>query len=245
LLHDDDFLAPDFVEAMVELAAKIPGKGLYYGHYNFVDEAGRIGHTPPAPAGPPWRSVDLVQAALRNPIRFPAELFRPDYTKALGGFRATSSFTGDWDMWIKLALHYGAGQTSRVVGNSRGHEAEGRGTTRVVRNGKFWGLTFMQAKKNAALLRRHGIAVSFDRAAELQFAPVSARSLLKNGAGFTRRILAYDVALLIQSKPPNGFYRLFQTLARCLGSGFVKTASGLCRALHPAGNSEAPHQRFR
>src|SRR3974377_1327053 len=31
LLHDDDFLSPDFVQAMLELEARIPGKGLYYG----------------------------------------------------------------------------------------------------------------------------------------------------------------------------------------------------------------------
>ena len=136
LLHDDDFLAADFVEAMAELAAKIPGKGLYYGRCSFVDSAGRAAFTPPAPAGPVWQSADVISVALLNPVRFPGELFRADYARTLGGFRPTSLFTGDWDMWFKLALHCGAAGTSRVVGNSRGHEAEGRGTVRVERNGK-------------------------------------------------------------------------------------------------------------
>jgi glycosyltransferase involved in cell wall biosynthesis len=231
LLHDDDFLAPEFVEAMVELAAGIPGKGLYYGRGNGVDAEGKVVWRPPSIVGPQWQVTDLVQAAQRNPVRFPCELFRADYAKALGGFLATSSFTGDWDMWTKLMLHYGAAGTSRVVGNSRGHEVEGRGTTRVVRNGKYPGLAYMQAKKNAALLRRHGIGARFDRAAQLRQMPLSTRLLLANGAGFSRRMLAYNVGLLLRSRSEHAGYRLLQMLARLLGPGAVRALAVLCRVL--------------
>ena len=134
-------------------------------------------------------------------------------------------------MWTKLALHYGAGETRRVVGNNRGHGAEGRGTMRVVRNGKCLALTFMQAKKNTALLRQHGIAVYFDRVAALRSLPVPTRFLLESGSGFTPRMLAYNVGLLLQSRPPHSVYRLFQSLARWLGPGFVRTASKLYHPL--------------
>jgi glycosyltransferase involved in cell wall biosynthesis len=244
LLHDDDFLAPDFVEAMVELAAKIPGKGLYYGRCNFVDSAGRAAFTPPVPAGPHWQSADVVSVALRNPVRFPAELFRADFTRALGGFRPTSLFTGDWDMWFKLALHYGAAGTHRVVGTSRSHKAEGRGTVRVERNGKYEALIAMQAKKNAALLRQRGMAVHYDRAAALKSHPVPTRFLLENASSFSPRMLAYNVGQLLCSTPAHAAHRLFQTLARCLGPRFVSAASrfyhifkGTARSRHPPSTS--------
>jgi len=230
LLHDDDFLAPDFVEAMLELAARIPGAGLYYGRCNYVDSTGRAAFTPPAPAGSQWQSADLVSLALFNPVRFPAELFRADYTKALGGFRPTSLFTGDWDMWFKLASQYGAAGTSRVVGNSRSHKAEGRGTARVERNGKYQALIAMQAKKNTGLLRQRGIAARYDRAAALKCYPVATRLLLETASGFTPRMLTYNVGQLICSKPMHLGYLLFQTLARCLGPGFVRVASKLYNA---------------
>lgn len=240
LLHDDDFLAPDFVEAMVELAGEIPGKGLYYGRCSFVDSSGRIAVTPPAPAGPRWRAADVVSAALFNPVTFPGELFRADYARALGGFRPTSLFTGDWDMWFKLALHHGAAGTSRVVGNSRSHQAEGRGTVRVERNGKYQALIAMQAKKNTALLRQRGIAVRYDRKAALKSYPVPARYLLENAAGFSPRMLAYNVGQLLCSTPAHSVHRTFQTLARWLGPGFVKAASKLCNTLKGSGRSQHP-----
>jgi len=225
LLHDDDFLAPDFVEAMVELETRIPGKGLYYGRCDYVDATGRTALTPPAPAGPQWQSVDAGSVALFNPVCFPAELFRADYTCALGGFRPTSRFTGDWDMWFKLTLNNGAAGTSRVVGHSRGHKAESRGTARVERNGKYQALIAMQAKKNTALLRQRGVATRYDRVAALKAYPVPTRLLLENASGYGQRMLAYNVGQLLCSKPMHLGYYLFQMLARCLGPGFVRVAS--------------------
>jgi glycosyltransferase involved in cell wall biosynthesis len=234
LLHDDDFLASDFVETMIELAAKIPDQGLYYGRCHVVDATGTVAWTPDPLPQAEWQAADPVALAQHNPVCFPAELFRADYAKALGGFRPASLFTGDWDMWAKLALHHGAAATNRIIGNVRHHHTDGRGTTRVARNGKCVGLAFMQARKNLALLRRHGRTLRFDRAAILQRAPLSVRFLLENAAGFSPRMLAYNRGLLLQSRPPHSAYRLFQWLARCLGPAFLRAAA----QLHHAWNRE-------
>jgi glycosyltransferase involved in cell wall biosynthesis len=231
LLHDDDFLAPGFAEAMIELAAKLPDKGLYYGRCNVVDVAGRLDWTAAVWPGEDWQLCDPAEMALRNPVCFPAELFRADYAKALGGFRASSCFSGDWDMWAKLAVHYGAAKTNRVIGNYRSHEAEGRGTTRVVRNGKCVALTLMQARKNAAMLRQHGVEVHFSRAGVLKFAAVSSRFLLENAWGFSPRMLSYNYGLLLKSRAPHSGHWLFQALARGLGPDFVRAASKVYRGL--------------
>jgi hypothetical protein len=230
LLHDDDFLEPGFVEAMLDLGARIPGKGLYYGRCNVVDAAGRVAWMTVALPGTDSRAADPAQVALHNPVCFPAEMFRADYARALGGFRASSSFTGDWDMWAKLALHHGAAATNRVIGNVRSHDAEGRGTTRVVRNGRSLALTMMQAKKNAAMFHEHGVGLHFDRASVLKSTAVSTRFLLDNAWSFSPRMLAYSHRLLLKSYPPNSGHRLFQVLARALGPGFLRTASRIQRA---------------
>jgi glycosyltransferase involved in cell wall biosynthesis len=227
LLHDDDFLAPDFVEAMVELAAKIPDKGLYYGRCNVVDAAGKVSWTTEALPGAVWQATDPVELALHDPVCFPGELFRADHAKALGGFRATSLFTGDWDMWAKLALHYGAAATNRVIGNVRLHDMEGRGTTRVAKSGKCVGLTLMQAKKNAAMLRRQRMEIRFDRSRVLKSAPLSTRLLLENARGFSPRMLSYNYGLLLRSTSPHVGHLLFQVLARLFGPGFLRAASNL------------------
>jgi len=229
LLHDDDFLAPDFVEAMLQLAEAMPGQGLYYGQSRLVDGGGKAVEEPLAPARPDFRKMDLARAAVGNPVRFPAELFRGDYVRALGGFRATSLYTGDWDMWLKLGVRYGAARTSRIVSNSRLHP--GAETSRIERAGKRLPLVMMQCKKNVALLRQHAIPASFDRRAALESAPISTRSLLKLGAGFTPRICQYHTGLLLRSQPPHAGYRLFKTLAWLFGPGFVKLASRLYNAI--------------
>jgi len=237
LLHDDDFLATDFVEAMVELAAKIPDRGLYYGRCNVVDVAGTVAWTTAALPGAEWQASDPVELSLRNPVCFPGEMFRADYAKALGGFRTTSLFTGDWDMWAKLAVRYGAAATNRVIGNVRSHDTEGRGTTRVVRNGKCYGLTLMQAKKNVAVARQHGKEAYFNRRLLLKVHPVPTRFLLGNAWGFSRRMLSYNYGLLLQSRPPHSGHLLFQALARGLGPAFLRAASKLHQSLRKMGGS--------
>ena len=223
LLHDDDFLAPDFIEAMVQLAEQIPGQGLYYGNSRLVDSAGKTVEEPSAPAGPDFQKMDLTRAAAGNPVRFPADLFRVDYARALGGFCATSLYAGDWDMWVKLGAHYGAARTSRIVSNSRLHP--GAETSRIERTGKRLPLVMMQYKKNVALLRQHGIPARFDRRAALESSPISTRYLLKHGANLTPRMRHYHTGLLLLSRPPHASYRLFKTLSWLFGSGFVRLAS--------------------
>src|SRR5215475_4246845 len=39
ILHDDDYVAPGFIEAMIELSRQAPGKGLYFGQTTLVNEA--------------------------------------------------------------------------------------------------------------------------------------------------------------------------------------------------------------
>jgi glycosyltransferase involved in cell wall biosynthesis len=233
LVHDDDFLAPDFIEAMLQLAQNIPGQGLLYGQSRLVDSTGQVIEAPSESPAPEFRGMDLARAAIANPVRFPAELFRADYVRALGGFRAASLYTGDWDMWLKLGVQYGAARTSRIVGNSRLHsESE---TSRIERAGKRLPLVMMQFKRNLALVRQRGISASSDRQAVLQSFPIPTRFLLKSGAVLTPRMRRYYTGLLLQSAPPHAAYRFFKALAWLFGPCFVGLASRTYNAFRRPG----------
>jgi len=220
ILHDDDFLLPEFVAATVELSRSAPGRGLYLGTTGFVDEMGQPLRGLDAPAAPGWTDVDLEAAAFNNTFLFPGQLFRVDDARALGGFRATSRYCGDWEMWFKLAARYGAAKSGAKVACLRIHGGHDRGTTSIERSGKKYGLENVQRKRNVALLSRNGRSLRFDRVAIQAAFPLPIKFLLTSAAGSSDRILAYNVELLRRSRAPNWRYRAFQALTAGLGSQF-------------------------
>ena len=236
ICHDDDFLDRRFVEAMLNLHRQAPELGLYFGRTSMVDEVGvempdyadpDCDHLSPlmGPMDVPWRPVQLEHVLFVTPFPFPGQLFRVDYARALGGFRESSVYTGDWEMWAKLIAHYGAAQINEVVAANRTHFARDRGTSQVVRAGKVFPSSFVQRKRNLALIRRLGKPVRFDRRKDQARCPMSNKFLIEYGAGLSRRMLRYNVGLMLLSKPPNWRYALFQAITRVLRWPFVRVVS--------------------
>jgi hypothetical protein len=179
----------------------------------------------------PWRRVELADILVTTPFPFPGHLFRVDYARELGGFRETSQFCGDWEMWSNLIARYGGAQTSAIVAYNRRHSSVGRGCTRIHLNGRLRPLVFVQQKRVLRMLRESGAGAIFDRAEFLRKSPMSVDYLIEHGAQLPPRILRYNVGLLLRSKPPSAQYAVFQAVARVLGVPFVKTASRLVRFL--------------
>ena len=226
ILHDDDALAPGFVEAMVELGRQAPECGLYYGTTEVMDAAGgpvEMQIYPPLQT--PWRRVGLADTLRTTPFPFPGHLFRVDHAWALGGFRESSQFCGDWEMWSNLTARYGAAQTRTTVAYNRSHTSPERGCTGIELNGRLRPLVFVQQKRVLRMLREAGAGTRFNRARFLEEAPMSVDYLLKHGAHLPKRILRYNVGLMLRSPPPSAPYAVFQTLARGLGVPFVRAAS--------------------
>jgi hypothetical protein len=228
ILHDDDYLAANFIQAMVELGQLAPHCGLYFGHTPVLNDAGE---TLPCGLRPdmkkPWQRVELADTLDITPFPFPGHIFKVDHARALGGFRETSQYCGDWEMWCNLIAHYGAAQTSVTVGYNRSHGGFERGSAKIFRNGRLRPLSFVQQKRILNLLRRQGAQVCFNRAEFLRKSPMSARYLVHHGASLTPRLLRYHVGLLLRSTPPNRAHATFQALARVLGVRFIKAASWL------------------
>ena len=226
ILHDDDYLAPGFVQAMLDLAAQAPDCGLYFGTTAFVDDAGQtLDLRVHPPLKTPWRRIAVADTLRTTPFPFPGHVFPVNYARELGGFRESSQFCGDWEMWSNLIARYGAAQTSATVAYNRSHTSAERGCTRMELSGRLRPLVFVQQKRVLRLLRESGVSASFDRARFLKAAPMSVDYLIKHGAHLPPRILRYNVGLLLRSTPPSARYALFQTLTRALGTRFVRAAS--------------------
>ncbi len=231
ILHDDDFLAPDFVAAMLKLYQKAPGLGLYFGVTNVVDAKGRFIRSVPPHFGADWKPLDLLQCAYDNPVGFPGQLFRKDAVLSLGGFRPGSLYCGDWEMWFKLGAEFGGAQTCEVVASLRQHRGFGRGTSRVDLSGKRYGLVNVQIKRNLALLAQHDFHLSFCRKLVLKRFPLPTKFLIAFGGRFSKRYLAYNGGLLLASPACNWKYFIFQSLTRIFGPVFIKLVSRLCKGI--------------
>ena len=232
ILHDDDYLAPGFVEAMMDLARDVPNQALYFGQTIIVDVAGRpTADNPLRPVRGPWQKIGLTDILYLTPFPFPGQLFSTRLANGLGNFRETSFYCGDWEMWARLIAQAGAAQTPRVVAYNRSHDLWDRGSNAVFRSGRHLPSTFIQHKRILALLPP-GSKIKFDRVGYHRWSPMSIRFLLRHGASLGPRLLAYHVRLLLLSRPPHWRYALFQTITRIGGGGFVKLASKMWRRMN-------------
>ncbi|HEU0008586.1 MAG TPA: glycosyltransferase [Verrucomicrobiae bacterium] len=226
ILHDDDWLLPGFAEAMIELNREAGERGLYFGRETVVDDLERpLPEWNRAALDVPWRPITPEDFLFQPLFSYPGQLIDAHLARKLGGFRETSLYCGDWEFWIKLTVAAGGAETARQVGVFRSHSGWDRGTNRVLRSGKPYGLISIQRKRNLALKARVGVASRFDRNDELTRSPMPATYLLSYAAGFSRMYLRYNTARLCRSAPPHWRYAVFQALARLFGPGFVRAAS--------------------
>jgi len=234
ILHDDDYLAPGFVEATIELARQAPGQALYCGRTSFVDEQGQptaAGQYPPVEGD--WRRIGLRDVLHSPPFPFPGQLFKVSAAKEAGGFRESSYYCGDWEMWTKLIARWGAAQTAKVVAYFRCHDSWDRGTSAVIRNGCRIPATMVQHKRVLALLPADS-RIGFDWAAYRSASPLPVQFLLRYGASLRPLLLGYHLRLLLSSRPPHWRYAVYQQCARLGGTDFVRWSSRVWNQMHRA-----------
>jgi len=213
ILHDDDFLEPTFVKSMIELAQAAPGRALYYGLGDVVDSTGKARQLRPRSTSFAWHELDLEDWARYDPVCFPAQLFNVEAARAVGGFRPSSGYCADWEMWFRLAMRYGAAATNRVVAKYREYHEAGRGTSNVDISGRKYALVNMQRKRHFAWLRQKKPEAGFDRHVLFKESPVPSRFILQYGHAFSPRMLRYNAGLLLVSTSPHFAYRVLQILA--------------------------------
>jgi len=211
---------------MLELNQNAADCGLYFGETKILDAQGQLQRCMHrAPLAVPWQRTPLDYTLPITPFPFPGNLFRVDYARAVGGFRGTSQYCGDWEMWCNLIAHYGGAQTAVAVAINRSHEGLERGSSKILLNGRLRPLSFVQHKRVIQLLRQSGKQMSFQRDDFLKTCPMSADYLVRHGATLTPRLLRYNTGLLLRSKSPSLPHAAFKAAARLFGVRFVKAAS--------------------
>ena len=233
ILHDDDWLQPGFVQAMIELEAHAGTKGLYFGRTTVVDSKGHpCPHWEKPHLSQPWVPVSLGDVLFLSPFSFPGQLFQVQRAKQQGCFRETSQFTGEWELWAKLIAYYGGAQTDTPVAVFRDHRGQDRGTTRIYQRGKTFGLTAVQCKRNVSLAKKIGfLPPSSPRYLGLSRPPVPTMYMLYYAKHFSRLYLAYNTRRFTRCPPPNWRYGVVQWTFRLGGPRFVRLASKLWTAI--------------
>lgn len=225
ILHDDDCLKPIFIESMIELADAAPNRALYYGLCDIVDLGGQPRELRPRSRSFAWHELDLEDWARHDPVCFPTQLFNVEAARAVGGFRASSHYTADWELWFKLVLNYGAAATNRVTAKYREHHSVGRGTSEVNISGRKFAYVNMQRKRHFAWLRQKKPEARFDHHALFKESPLPSRFILQYGDAFSPRMLRYNAGLFLVSTAPHFGYRILQIFVRLFSWRSLRLAS--------------------
>jgi len=106
-LHQDDLWFPNRAEVVRNWIAQNPSAVLHLAPSAIIDRNDRqlgIWHCPlKADARPLDPSYLIEKLLVQNFIAVPSPIVRRDAWLACGGVDATLWYTGDWDMWLKLA----------------------------------------------------------------------------------------------------------------------------------------------
>jgi len=229
ILHDDDFLRPNFIETILSLHEALPGRGLYFGNYVNVSLTGEFLSYGFSDTERPPTDINLRMLADRNELGFAGHLFRVDCVRRLGGFRPASVFCEDWDMWFRLASQFGGAQTAVPVICARFYEDPRKGTSQVTRRGRNYLANAVQRKRNYAYLKRAGLVESYDFRTLRTMSTMTAKPLIFYGADFPRRIFNYNLRLLQISPAVTLRQRLLQWAFCLLGARLLRFVSRAVR----------------
>ncbi len=136
----DDVMLPDHLARSVCMLEAHPHLGFVFSNVEYIDEAGQIiaGHWTSSELpieDKVWAGDKFFQTVLRvgNLVTAPTVLMRREWIARLGGFDPRLTYTLDFEMWLRLALHADVGYIAEPLVHLRRHH--GQATTRFVSHG--------------------------------------------------------------------------------------------------------------
>lgn len=105
-LHHDDLWLEGRAAAIRDWIRTAPNAALHLAGSQIIDEAGRslgVWRCPFDGDGPLDPTMLLERLLVQNFIAAPAPIYRKDAWLAAGGLDENLWYTGDWDIWLKLA----------------------------------------------------------------------------------------------------------------------------------------------
>ena len=107
LLHGDDAVRPGFYAKMEAIFGDHPEIGAAFTRNMFIDEHGNWIGVTPLELSHSGVIGDLVERlAICQRIQPPAMVVRREVYETLGAFDRRLSWTGDWEMWARIATRY-------------------------------------------------------------------------------------------------------------------------------------------
>lgn len=239
ILHDDDLLSADFVERILETAQEVEQCSLFCGGTVYLTPQGQPFHRSGLPPETRWRRITPEEYALKNWFPFPGQLMHAPSAYALGGFPEKSIYTGDWELWFRLAMLDGVVQLGANLGSHRAHLGADRGTTAAAKSGRKSACCGMQVKRNLARLRQSGRPATYDRRKWLQAYGPLYRDLLVYTWTMPGWLLRYNRRLMLLSSQTGKASRFIQICSRLFGTPALR-AAGLIRILAIRFGARAP-----
>jgi hypothetical protein len=130
LLHDDDWVEPDFYRCVEQMRSESPEAGMFAVRSFEVDAAGIIEHVTRNCLDSRAVSRDLRAFFPRNPLQCPGVVVQRFAYEALGGFRGDMGYVIDLEMWIRIVASFGIRFSHRILSSYRVSAGNG---THVVR----------------------------------------------------------------------------------------------------------------
>ncbi|MEO8176317.1 MAG: glycosyltransferase [Sphingomicrobium sp.] len=127
LLHGDDLVLPGFYAALGQ-GFDDPAVGAAFCRWQIIDLAGSVtavAETEQATAGP--LDDALGKLASEQRIVTPAIVVRRQVWEQLGGFDPRLACAEDWEMWVRIAAHYGVWYEPELLAAYRKHDDSNTG----------------------------------------------------------------------------------------------------------------------
>jgi glycosyltransferase involved in cell wall biosynthesis len=135
ILHGDDYVRPGFYARMGQVLRRNPSVGAAFCRHIFADENGhcmRISSLVREQAGI-WAN-GARELARKQRIQTASIAVRRAVYERLGGFDTRLSWTEDWEMWVRVAVHYPVWYEPEPLAVYR--MREGSNSSRLTRTGE-------------------------------------------------------------------------------------------------------------
>jgi glycosyltransferase involved in cell wall biosynthesis len=107
LLHDDDWVAPGFYEVLYKGVLQAPEIGAAFCRHTYVDEEGRSLRLSLLERETPGTIEDwLNRIGCSCRLQTPSVVVRREAYERMGGYCPQAKSVFDWEMWLRLAVHY-------------------------------------------------------------------------------------------------------------------------------------------
>jgi GT2 family glycosyltransferase len=132
ILHQDDIVLPGFYQHMLTAFSSEPRIGMAFCRHAFITESGvieKISRRERRTAGvlPNW----LKRISKRDRLQCAAAIVHKSVYDEIGGYRNDLIYALDWEMWVRIALHYPVWFEPAVLACYRRHS--GSATNRLAK----------------------------------------------------------------------------------------------------------------